>query len=693
MENLSGFLILGIATGSLYAIAASGLVVTYTTSGIFNFAHGATGMVMAYIYWQITDPEGWGVHPILGLVVVLFIVAPLFGALVERVIMRGLQDTSLVTKLVVTIGLMVGLRELVNQVLWPPAVRPAAKFFPGDRWTLSGVSVTAHDLIGIAVAILVAAGLYLLLYKTRIGVSMRAVVDDRELVRLNGGRPNRLSMFSWGLGASLAALAGILAAPIVQSTLQVDPLTIFVINAYAAAVIGRLQSLPWTFAGGIIIGVAQNLAVVYLPQTEALTGLRPSVPTILLFITLLVLPQTRLRTHSLQRLRESVPHSTLQGTLLMTAVLMAAVALVAQVSDARMVLDLSRALVLCIMILSLVPLTGFAGQISLAQWTFGGIGVWVAATWISSSNPLSLVLAALVAGAVGAVVALPALRLQGIYLALATMAFAVLMDNLVFKQEWMLGSSIVVDRLPGLENDKVFAIFLALMFGLLALFVVWLRRGPFGRRLQAMKDSPAACATLGLDLTRTKLEAFAISAAIAGIGGVMLGMLKPSVGPNDFLMFNSLPLLLMGVVGGITAVGGALFGGLLLGAFPVLARVLADVPVLPELFLLGPALAGISLGRNPNGAVNEITRSFRDRNEARRRRKELREVADVRPEGDGVAIGPEAPAHAGDGRVLIDPLDEPEWLGIDRPFTQREVQALNEALDLKESDLDVTARS
>jgi branched-chain amino acid transport system permease protein len=262
MNEFLTFTIIGIVTGAAYAVAASGLVVTYATSGIFNIAHGAIGMFMAFFYWQLVVQ--WHVPPAVALVTVVLLAAPAFGAAVELILIRRVRGNSLATTLVVTIGFMVFLIGLVNTV-WKPTARIFPPFFGHAGYHLGPVFVTWHETITVFVAVGIAIGLRLLLYRTRVGIAMRAVVDNRELAALNGARPAWVGTLSWALGASLASLAGILIAPTLQ--LSVLPLTLLVVNAYAAAMVGRLRSLPFTFLGALIIGLSTSYAVGYMPST------------------------------------------------------------------------------------------------------------------------------------------------------------------------------------------------------------------------------------------------------------------------------------------------------------------------------------------------------------------------------------------------------------------------------------------
>jgi branched-chain amino acid transport system permease protein len=592
------FTVSGIVTGAIYAVAASGLVVTYTASGIFNFAHGAIGMLMAFTYWELRVQRGWPAPA--ALFFVILVLAPLLGAVVERTLMRNLQGASTTTSLVVTIGLMVGLIGLA-QSIWPAEAREMPAFFGFAGFEVGQLFVTWHEAITIAVAIGVALTLRVLLFSTRLGTSMRAVVDDRNLAALNGARPARISMFSWSLGASLSALSGILLAPVLQ--LDVLVLTLLVINAYVAAMVGRLKSLPLTFVGALILGLAQSYAVGYVRLEGVLGDLRPSLPTLLLFAVLLLMPEARLRAARLSAVKiPGVP--TLRASATGAIAFLGGAWILSGVLTNADLVRVGRGLALGLVMLSLVPLTGYGGQVSLCQMTFAGLGAFAMATLGGGGSPIGLIAAVVLAALVGAVVALPALRLQGLYLGLATMAFAVMMDNMFFANPNVFGTfgSKPVDRLSlfglSLDGERPYFMLLALSFAALAVFVLWIRRGVFGRRIAAMRDSPAACTTLGLSLTKTKLAIFTLSAGMAGAGGALFGGLQGTAGPTDFVMFQSLPVLLMAVLGGITTVSGALIGGMLLALLPVLQD---KAPAVGGLVFLATGAAAVSLGRNPNG--------------------------------------------------------------------------------------------
>jgi branched-chain amino acid transport system permease protein len=615
VDTLLRLTIFGLATGAIYAVAASGLVLTYATSGIFNFAHGALAMMSAFMYWELRVNRGLPTP--LALVLVLLVFAPLMGVLIERLLIRRLRGASLAASLVATVGLLAALIGISRQI-WEPTTRVIRPFFDPDGFWIGGVFVSWHRAITLMAAVGVAIGLRLLLHHTRVGISMRGLVDDPELLALSGKRPERASMLSWAIGASLAGLAGVL----ISALLSLDAvlLTLLLVNAYAAAVVGRLRSIPLTFLGAMILGLLQSYAVQYLPKLfpndvlpDWLTGLYDGIPVLMLFVALLLLPQARLGTSSLVRRIRPVRVPSWQRSLVAGAVVVAAAVIVSGMLSNLDTKRIGAGIALGIIVLSLVPLTGYGGQVSLCQLTFAGVGAVCVYKFGEGGSPLGWVLAILIPGAVGALIALPALRLQGLYLALSTLAFAVLMDKMVFPSEnFFYIGTVNVDRLdvPGISLDgtRAWFIFLAVAYALLAALVLAIRRAPFGRQLVATRDSPAACATLGLGLTRTKFVVFSLSAAMAGLGGGLYAGLKEGITANSFTMSVGLSILLLGVIGGIETTSGPLLAGLVFAGAEVLAD---DYPALEFLPTTGIAVVAIALAFHPDGVFIEGGRRLR----------------------------------------------------------------------------------
>ena len=708
MHQFLSYSFSGLATSAIYALAAAGLVLTYTTTGTFNFAHGATGMLAAFAYWQFRF--GWHWSAPVALIAVLFVLAPAFGALLDVAVMRRLEGSPESTRLVVTISVLVGLLGASLWIWKPNAPRPVRAFYQGHFLHVLGVRVPYDQAITLGLAALVAVGLRALLYRARVGIAMRAAVDDQALTRLSGARPEVGSMLAWAIGASLAALSGILIAP----TLNVSalPLTLLIVNAYAAAMIGRLRSLPMTFLGALILGMSNEYLPDYLRRaglsSRYLEGMYLSIPVIVLFVVLLVLPSTRLRGQGTARGREVIPMPKRGGSLVFVALVIGGAAMVASVVGRADLENISRIFGIAMIGLSLVPLIGFAGQVSLCQLSFAGIGAVVMAHAGAGGNPLGLLAAAVIAGLVGALVALPALRLSGIYLALATGAFAVTLDRWIFPfpafsvfghrfdlfQEGSL--TIPRPRLLGLsfEGQRAEFVLMAVGFGACALIVVAIRRSAFGARLLAMKDSPAACATLGLNVTRTKLTVFAISAAMAGFGGALYGGAVRVAAGSQFDFFTGLPILLVMVICGIGTVGGALACGILLGS-PVLGNLL---PGLPQLTLVLSGTAGIGMARNPNGFVLELRDRWAPLWQRPARASAVGAVLialwAVRWGGAignwpyalaSIAVLALAPALAL-SRAAAEKDPGLEWAGLLRPFTPEDQAAMDRALNLPELD-------
>lgn len=609
MTTFLAFLTTGLVVGCIYALTATGLVVTYMTSGIFNFAHGAIGMIAAFVYWQFSVAWGWPVP--VALFATLFVVAPLMGAVIERLLIRPIRGASVDLAIVITLALLLLLIGIANVVWKGTAVRIVPGFFDGHQARIGSLAVTYHQVVVVVVAVVVAVGLKLLFSRTRIGIAMRGVVDDPDLAAMAGASPARVQQLSWALGAALAGLAGILLAPLVN--LDILTLTLLVINGYAAALVGRLRSLPLTAAGAIALGLMVNAAKIYGPDAgrlwqplaDVIRDNQSVIPMAFLFVMLVTLPSARLRSGSLIGPASPQP-AALRSALIWGSLLIVAVAVAAPHLSSSNLVTGSKALIFALTLLSLVLLTGYGGQVSLCQLTFVGLGAYAMGTW-GGGSLLGVLAAVLLSAAAGAAVALPTLRLRGLYLALATFAFASAMDLVFFNRVFGAGGSLAVERLrlPGIPttSGQSYLVLLAAVFVGCSLLVLAVRRGRYGRQLAALNDSPAACATLGVNINITKLAVFAVSAGLAGFAGALFGGLRGQVGPNDFVALASLTLLLILRVGGINTVTGALFGGIVLASFPMLQE---QVPANWPLSYLLTGIAAVSIGRDPNGIGGRV---------------------------------------------------------------------------------------
>jgi ABC-type branched-subunit amino acid transport system ATPase component/branched-subunit amino acid ABC-type transport system permease component len=608
MSAFLTFTVIGVVVGCIYAITACGLVVTYATSGVFNFAHGAQGMFAAWVYWQLTEDWGWPTW--LGLLAVIGVLAPLMGAAIERLLIRPVRGRSVDVSLVVTLGLLLFLVGAANLIWKQTVIRTLPQLFNGRYVKVFGFNVSYHQLIVLAVAVIIAVTLRLFFDRTRAGITMRAAVDNPTLVAMAGSNPDSVQRSAWMLGSVLASIAGVLLAPIVQLT--VAQLTLLVINGYAAAVVGRLRSLPWTVAGALFVGLGTSYTVGY-GQSDLLLNIQLVIPMIVLFVVLVVIPAATLRgtqSRTFSERRTATPTTTAIGV----GALVLGVAVLAPLMPAALVTHSSRALGFGIVLLSLVLLTGYGGMVSLCQLTFAGLGAYAMShVGGSGGSLLGLLAAAALAAVVGALVALPTLRLRGLYLALATLAFAQAMDTVFFTKVLGSGGSFEVARphLPFVpRGDRAYLFELAVAFGLAGAALLAVRRGRLGRRLGAIDDSPAACATLGLSLPATKLLVFAGSAALAGVGGALLVAVPGQGSNNDFLALSSAALLLVARIGGISSVSGAFLGGIFMAAMPALQQ---EVPQLGEyqLTFLLTGLGAVALARQPEGIAADLARALR----------------------------------------------------------------------------------
>jgi branched-chain amino acid transport system permease protein len=594
---VASYVVVGIIYGCLYALTATALVVTYTTSGIFNFGVGAMGMFLAFVYWQVS--VHWGVPWPIAVILVLFIAAPIMGAVIERVLIRYLYSASLGVTLVITLGLLLFLLYAADDLWKPTVTRNLPTIFPG-QFHVFGVSVTYYQVMVLLVSVAVAFLLRLFFKRTRTGIAMRAVVDDRELTARSGASPARISRYSWMLGAVLAGLAGILIAGNNLEQLNPFNLTILVINGFAAAVVGRLKSLPLTVAGAMILGLLTSFGTGYLP-ISLLSDLEPVIPMVLLFVALLALPQDRLRTAAFGR-RRPRRTTSLRSSLAMGLLFVVGCWAVSYILSPGNLITFGEGIVLGVVMLSLVLLTGYAGQVSLCQMTLAGFGAFCMGKILGGDSAIGLIAAFLLPAAVGAVLALIVLRLRGIYLALSTLAFAYGMDNLFFNRELGQGGILSVGRL-GLHSQRGFLVEVAVLFAACAVGVLAIRRGELGRRLAALNDSEVACASIGMDITLTKVVAFTLAAGIAGLGGALYGGWQRQVSPNDFQMLFSLIVLLLVALGGLDTVAGAFAAAIFYALQPVIQNHVSIQNFSGLLIGLG----AISLGRNPSGIVGQVS--------------------------------------------------------------------------------------
>lgn len=635
MATLLTTLFLGVVVGSIYSLSAFGLVLTYRTSGVFNFAHGALGMFFAFVFYQSVQggriglvafdyDQRWHLPPLVALVLVVGILAPLGGFLLDVLLFSRLRNAGEVVKIVATIGLLVAVQGLAGLGWGTATTLTPTSIFSQHVYAAGGFRASVEQIASVVVTVVLALSLMAFLRYTSLGVRMRAVVDRPDVAELAGINSSLVSHIAWGIGTSFAALGGILLAPFFGS---LDPITLtfLVIAATAAAVAGRLESFPLTLAGGYGIGIAQ-LAVQSYANNEISRQIQPAIPFIVLF-GLLFLPQWRRRPtdHWTPPPLPPVLHGLSRKDAATRVAVVAVVALVAPfVVGQAWQLQLARVPGLALIFLSLVVVCGFGGQVSLCQAALAGVGAFVAAHLVVAGVPFwaAVFLAGLSVVPVGVFLALRAANLSPLFLGFATLAFGAVIDEVLFSsQNFSGGLAGVVFRRPHyLSSPRVYYLAVLAFFGVCALLAQNLRRSKTGLALAAMRDSEVGVGSLGIDAARLRITVFSLSALIAGMGGALLSATDNLATPFTYFKLQSLLFLALAVIGGIGTWLGAFAGAvifLLLPSFvhepiisnnPLTRLVFRDQleALLPVLF----GLAAIGLARNPHGIAEQIRRLF-----------------------------------------------------------------------------------
>ncbi|NUS54981.1 MAG: ATP-binding cassette domain-containing protein [Streptomycetaceae bacterium] len=622
MSEFVAFVISGLVTGAIYALLASGLVLAYSASGVLNFAHGATAFLSALTFYELHEGLGWPAVP--AALATVFVFAPALGLLLDRIMFRRLAALGEIPQIVATIGLLVALPALglwIVKLLTDAGVdlAPAENQFglpgvgpsPAKHWKLMhGVGIDSDQLITWIVTAVVAIALWILMRHTPLGLRLRASVDSRTLTELRGVSADRLSGIAWMISSGLAGAVGVLAVPMLSLS-SVD-YTLFLFVSAAAAVLGRFKSVPIAFGGGLLLGVVQNLVAGYAPSwTEKITGFRTSVPFVLLFVGLLVLSRSK-RSAGTAAV-DAPPPDYLAGmpplrrwAPWIAAWLFAAVSLYTW-TTAFWIGLIAQGLAAALVFLSFTVVTGLGGMVSLAQATFVTASALTAGLLMSHgvSFFLALIAGTLVAVVLGVVVALPALRLSGRMLALATLALAFLGDQVLFQMRWFRNGDAgwaiprpVVGPVD-LNDDRALGVALLVIVAAVVVLVRNLENSASGRAMLAVRSAPPAAMASGVSIVRTKLALFAISAGIAGFGGVFWASFNTRITAGEFTAMNGLVWLAIVVAAGIRRPQFAVVAGLTFGLFPhVMEEYVTSSPHVPVILF---GLAGLALAGNPEG--------------------------------------------------------------------------------------------
>jgi ABC-type branched-subunit amino acid transport system ATPase component/branched-subunit amino acid ABC-type transport system permease component len=639
------FLLLGISSGAVYAALALGLVLTYRSSGVINFATGSIALITGYTYAYLRQgemfslipgtPSTFSVGTTLGLVpafLVALVVAGVLGLLLYVAVFRPLRTAPPVARAVATLGISVIITTGITARLGTTgvAVQP---IYPVNAWKIFGVRVSADRLYFAATIVAVALVLTVLFRYTRFGLATRAAAESEKGAYVSGISPDRVAAWNWVLSSVVAGIAGILIAPIVP--LVPIAYTLFIVPALAAAIVGQFQYLGLAVGAGLAIGMLQSEAQ-YLQSSYSwlpASGLPELIPLVLVLLVLVVrakpLPS---RGNIILRSLGRAPRP--RNLLLSTAAPTVVAAIALFVLDGRWRAGLTTSLIFAIIALSLVVVTGYCGQVSLAQLTLAGVGgfsLGPLADHVGLPFPIAPLAAAVVAMVLGIVVGLPALRIRGLTVAVVTFALAYSLEALWFRNLDFVSSSGITIKPPhlfgvdlGIGTGKAFP---RVQFGLLCLLalaaigfgVAKLRTSRLGSQMLAVRANERSAAAAGIHVVRVKIAAFAISSFIAGLGGSLLAYRQGNVTFESYTALAGLALFTTVYLAGITSVSGGVLAGILAGGG--LFYILVD-----ELFTTGiwyDVIAGflliLTVIMNPEGIVGPAHQLLEQRRSKGRR--------------------------------------------------------------------------
>lgn len=542
------FIIIGLVTGAVYGLAGVGLVLTYKTSGIFNFAYGALATVAVYVFYELYVVHG--VNWILAATVSIAVTGVALGLLFER-FARALAGTSLVIQVVSTVGVFLVVESVILLIYGDVTVRSVPQYLPAGLHKVFGSYITDAQIVTVAFAVVVTVVLYVVLRFFRIGVAMRAVVDDPGLLGLVGTNPIRVRRVAWVIGVLLVAASGILISP-QQASLSGVSLTYLVLWAFGAAAIGAFSSLPMTFLGGLAIGVGGALCSKYF--TSGLwSGLAPSLSFVVLFVVLLVFPKRLLAAPVAVRLRSSSNWSAPWQVQAAGGLAVLILLLFVPSFAGFHLLAWTQAVIAVISFMALGILVRTSGQVSLCQVAFLAIGACgLSHLAVDHHVPwgIAVLLSGLIAVPIAAILAIPAARLSGLYLALATFGFGVMLSLMFYTEPYMFtssGAGLTEPRpsLPWLDlsSGKGYYYLVLALTLIVTAAVIMLNRSRLGRLLRALGDSPTALATGGTSTITCQVLVFCISGFLAAVAGALDAAAQTNVSGDSYPPLLSLTYL------------------------------------------------------------------------------------------------------------------------------------------------------
>ncbi len=569
--------IAGIPTGCIAALSGMGLVLTYRATGVFNFAHGAIAVLVAFVNWQMAVVWGWPLW--LSAALTLLVLGPFIGVALERAVFRPLQKSGAATseKLVAILGVFVLIVGLCAVIWGFQTKTDAPRLLPRGVWRAGRVTMSFETIwLLVIVAVSVLALMAMFRY-THLGTQIRAVVDKRELAELSSVNANRVAAIAWAIGCGFAGLTGVLLAP----SGKLDPfhLTLLVIDTFAVAVMAKLASLPLAVASGLGLGIAQSM-MTGLSLRDPLAAFPPNLLITALLVALLV--YRNLDEVGVEGLSRGLVSSAVGRRDRVTrrrVYLLAAYGLVLVVTPFALndngIAHATKVLAFFIVFLSIVVITGFSGHISLGQAGFAGLGAYFTARIAHGQFPglpampvlLAMLIGALFVIPIGMATGYPALRRKGLFLGLTTLAVGLVVYRFIFEQPFFTkgGMFVVRPNLFGLslDGDKAFYFFTLAWAALMLLLARNLRSGRLGRILAAMRDSDTGASAIGISLRTYKLFVFSASAFIAAIGGTLIAQQARSFDSLSYDPFQSLFWFTAVVVAGISYASGAYLAAIL----------------------------------------------------------------------------------------------------------------------------------
>ncbi|MHB8466296.1 MAG: ABC transporter permease [Acidimicrobiales bacterium] len=631
-------LVQGVLSGLSYGLLAMGLVLVYKSNRVVNFAHAQIGVVAAVLLQKLVKDHHLPYWPCLALALVL---GTGLGALCELILRRLFKRPRLLF-MVATIGLS----QLLLYLSFLPIVSAKLGSYPvpfSFRHKIGSFVLGPSDLVILVFAPAMAIALGLFFARSPYGLAIRAAAENAESARLGAIWVKRASTAAWMLGGLLSTVTAILLAPRQGRTFGEALGPTLLVIALTAALLGGMTNLRIAFLSGIVLGVIEQIGYANYPTH----GTVQLIMFVLLIAALIVRGRV-LRTSSRDEERSSwqlgaagrLPILTEARARLGrvgTITLVAGLALLPTVLSNSQAFLFSRIFVYGIITVSLTLLSGWAGQLSLGQFGLVAVGA-VLVAHLGHSVPVLLLipLAAVVTAFVAVVVGLPALRIRGLYLAVTTLGFAVLVSSWLL-QNRRLGLpgevSVLVTRphllALNLAPHRVWYLAMLALLGAVVVIASNLRRGTIGRSILAVRDNEAAAGAVGLGVIRTKLVAFALSGAFAGIAGVALAYTQQRYSIETFPASESLLIVSMVVIGGMGSIRGALLGAAYVIGLPALFGSTATVTLLTS----GVGLL-VFLLYLPGGLVGLLDRAG-DALAAALETRRRTPVADLAPEAAG----------------------------------------------------------